>query len=101
MLEAAQRVRNGRPAVERNGDPARSLVMSLCISEVVQAKREDGFRLYRLQKMSKGDYVFRALEGASINDKRTEIRVASMKRARELELKKVRVSVLGEMQPRL
>ncbi|WP_300978081.1 hypothetical protein [Flavobacterium sp.] len=53
--------------------------------------------LYRVQKISDGDYSFRYHLASTVTNKKEEIRIASMKKYHEMNPIKVKISVLGKI----
>jgi CRISPR-associated endonuclease Csn1 len=53
--------------------------------------------LYRVQKISDGDYSFRHHLASTVTNKMEEVRIASMKKYQEMNPIKVKISVLGKI----
>lgn len=70
MFEAAQRARRGEPIIQRKLDEDQRFVMSLSINELVKVPTgEDGFEIYRVQKMNAATQItLRHHTAANIND---------------------------------
>jgi CRISPR-associated endonuclease Csn1 len=100
MLEAANRTRRLRlPAVERDHGPEHRFVMSLGIDEAVLLCDSDFPRVYRVQKVSAGEYPelsLRRIEIAVTDDKTGVIR-SKVNPLRERGARKVTVDFLGRV----
>ena len=105
-FEAHQRLRQGKPVVDRNPDNGWKFLMSLCINDMVLITVKGRRSLYRVQKMSVSSpvMVMRLHFAGRVDDnipgvKATRHLVATWESFRKLEPEKVTVSLLGEIHP--
>jgi CRISPR-associated endonuclease Csn1 len=106
-FEAHQRLREGKPVVDRNPADGGEFVMSLCINDmfVLTDPKTRESKLYRVQKTSVSvqtqgpDLRFRLHTAARIDDNATAVRVSSWKTLQSLRPAKVVVDALGRIHP--
>ena len=92
MLDAAQRVRAGKPAVDRDSNLG-TFHMALHPNETVKIDNN----YYRVQKFdAAGAIVFRAIEAARLTDRATMV-TGRAKGLQKKGVEKVEVTVLGEV----
>ncbi|MBI4664873.1 MAG: type II CRISPR RNA-guided endonuclease Cas9 [Nitrospinae bacterium] len=106
MMEAARRARprkgeEKRPIINTICGPDNELVMSLSINEMLRMNVDGDVRIYRVQKLSKGYYVFREHCSAGTEDetKPAMLRIQSMGALMSYKPEKVTVSPIGEVFP--
>ena len=97
MFDAAERAKTGKPIIQRELGEGKRFVMSFSINELVQVpKREDGFDVYRVQKMNAATQItLRLHTAANINDNSARLLV----QPNTFKGSKVVIDPLGNMFP--
>ena len=100
LMEAAERSAKKQPVVQQHWGAAFEVKFVLQVNDMFELDEAGGRGLYRVQKLSSGDYNFRRHNVSRIDGDMEEVgrlRIRSMKGLQELNPRMVDVTPLGDI----